>query len=92
MLHRVVEVREKDYVILGDNCVNREYGITDDDILGVMTAFVRDGKQHTVNDRGYRLYTFLILRTERMRIFCKRALGFARAAVKRLLGIRRTKA
>lgn len=92
VLHRVVEVREKDYVILGDNCVNREYGITDDDILGVMTAFVRDGKQHTVNDRSYRLYTFLILRTERTRIFCKRALGFARAAVKRLLGIRRTKA
>jgi hypothetical protein len=31
ILHRVIEVREKDYVILGDNCVNREYGITDDD-------------------------------------------------------------
>ena len=30
VLHRVVEVREKDYVILGDNCVNKEYGITDE--------------------------------------------------------------
>ena len=43
VLHRIVEVREKDYVILGDNCVNREYGITDGDILGVMTGF-RNGK------------------------------------------------
>ena len=32
VLHRIVEVREKDYVILGDNCVKREYGITDEDI------------------------------------------------------------
>ena len=39
VLHRVVEVREKDYVILGDNCVAREYGIKDDDVIGVMTGF-----------------------------------------------------
>lgn len=59
VLHRVVEVRENDYVILGDNCINKEYGITDDDILGVMTSFVHKGKQHTVNDMTYRIYSHL---------------------------------
>ena len=59
VLHRVIKVRESDYVILGDNCINKEYGITDDDILGVMTSFVHKGKQHTVNDMTYRIYSHL---------------------------------
>ena len=44
VLHRIIEVREKDYVILGDNCINKEYGITDDDIIGVMTSLFITGK------------------------------------------------
>lgn len=56
VLHRIVEVRDNDYVILGDNCYNKEYGITDKDIIGVMTSFVRKGKTYTVKHRGYRLY------------------------------------
>ena len=59
VLHRVVKVREQDYVILGDNCVNKEYGITDGDILAVMTRFVRKGKEHTVTEKGYLLYARL---------------------------------
>lgn len=41
VLHRVVEVREDSYVILGDNCINKEYGIKDEDIIGVMTSFAQ---------------------------------------------------
>ena len=92
VLHRIVEVRERDYVILGDNCVNREYGIVDGDILGVMTGFQRNGKQHAVTDRGYRLYTFYILHTAGLRILLKRVLWRGKAAAKKLLGIQRTKA
>ena len=92
VLHRIVEVREKDYVILGDNCVSREYGVTDDDILGVMTGYVRDGKQHTVTERGYRLYTFLWLRTAGLRICIKRASALIKGGIKKILGIRGTKA
>ncbi len=56
VLHRVVEVRPKDYVILGDNCLNKEYGITDDEILGVLISFVRKGHEISVNEPVYRLY------------------------------------
>jgi len=56
VLHRVVEVREKEYVILGDNCMNKEYGIRDADILGVMTSFVRNGREISVTNKGYRIY------------------------------------
>ena len=88
VLHRIVEVREKDYVILGDNCVNREYGITDGDILGVMTGFVRNGKQHAVTEPGYRLYTFWMVRGAGLRIALKRAELSLKSALKRIFGIK----
>ena len=72
VLHRIVEVREKEYVILGDNCINREYGISDNDILGVMTCFVRGGKEHSISETGYRLYSALWLYTEKPRVLLKR--------------------
>ena len=78
VLHRIVEVRENDYVILGDNCVGREFGITDDDVIGGMTGFVRAGKEHRVTDPGYRLYTALWLRTEKPRVFLKRGRAWLR--------------
>lgn len=56
VLHRVVEVREDSYVILGDNCINKEYGIKDEDIIGVMTSFVRKGKEYPVTNKGYCIY------------------------------------
>ena len=63
VLHRVIEVRENDYVILGDNCVNKEYGIKDENIIGVMTGYIRNGREHTVSEKGYRLYSFVWLHT-----------------------------
>ena len=78
VLHRVVEVHENDYVILGDNCVCRETGISDEDIIGVMTGYVRKGKEHSVTDAGYRLYSALWLHTERPRIFLKRVRAWLR--------------
>ena len=59
ILHRIVKVRDHDYVICGDNLTVLEYGITNDDIIGVMTGFVRDGKTHRVNEPGYLFYVHL---------------------------------
>ena len=73
VLHRVVEVREKDYVILGDGCVRRETGVTDDDILGVMTGFVRRGREHRTDEPGYRLYTRLWMAAAPLRIPLQKA-------------------
>lgn len=57
ILHRVIAVRENDYVIRGDNTYQKEYGISDSDVIGVLSAFVRDEKKYSVNDRGYKLYS-----------------------------------
>lgn len=63
VLHRVIKVCGSGYIVLGDNCVNKETGITDDDIIGVMTGFVRKGKEHSTEETWYRLYSRLIVLT-----------------------------
>lgn len=62
VLHRIIEVRPDSYVICGDNCEQKEYGITDEQILGVLTGFYRNSKQVNMDGWGYKLYA---------RIWCK---------------------
>lgn len=57
VLHRIVEVNDTGYVFLGDNCVKKEYGIREKQVIAVLTAFVRNGKKVEVTDLGYRLYS-----------------------------------
>lgn len=59
VLHRIINVNQNDYVIRGDNCVNKEYGIKDEDIIGVMTSFIRKGKEYSVDNRVYKIYSVL---------------------------------
>ena len=72
VLHRVIQVREMDYVMLGDHCFQREPGLRDEDILGVLTGYVRNGREHSVDEPGYRLYTFLLMHTIQPRIWILR--------------------
>lgn len=59
VLHRILKVRKDDYVICGDNRWQREYGITDRHMIGVLTGVVRGGKEISVHDKRYRLYVHL---------------------------------
>ncbi len=59
VLHRILAVRDKDYVICGDNRWSKEYGISDRHIIGVLTAVVRNGRTLSVNDWKYKLYVHL---------------------------------
>lgn len=60
VLHRILKVRKNDYVICGDNRWQKEYGITDRHIIGVLTSVIRNGKKEMpVTAPGYRLYVHL---------------------------------
>ena len=59
VLHRILKVREHDYVICGDHCVTKEYGITDNEIIGVLTGVIRDGKTITMDSFSYKFYYHL---------------------------------
>ena len=59
VLHRILKVRKDDYVLCGDNRWQRETGISDTHIIGVLTAVIRDGKKISLTDWRYRLYVHL---------------------------------
>ena len=59
VLHRILKVREQDYVICGDNRWRPEYGIMDRHLVGVMTGIVRKGKEVPLDGWKYRLYVRL---------------------------------
>lgn len=59
VLHRILKVRRDDYVICGDNRYKKEYGITDRNIVGVLTGIVRNGREISVKDFGYRVYVHI---------------------------------
>ena len=61
VLHRVIKVLPDSYIIRGDNCIAREYGITDSDVLGVLTDFYRGNRKKSMNTLGYKLYSRLII-------------------------------
>lgn len=69
VLHRILKTRKNDYVMCGDNRWQKEYGITDRHMIGVLTGIVRDGRTVSVNDKEYRLYVHLWCD-----FFCVRAL------------------
>ena len=56
VLHRIVKVMPEGYVICGDNCLNREYRVTDGEIIGVLCGFYRGDREVDMNGCGYRLY------------------------------------
>ena len=60
ILHRVLRVLPEGYLIAGDNNTFVERDIRDEQILGVMTRVIRNGKSIDVNkNRLYRCYVHL---------------------------------
>ena len=58
VLHRIIKVNENDYVIRGDNTYYNETGIRDDQILGVLSGVIREGKEISVNSLSYKIYSY----------------------------------
>lgn len=58
VVHRVLHVREKDYIINGDNCWQKEY-VPHEKVAGIAVRFCRKGKWIDVTDRRYQAYVHL---------------------------------
>ena len=58
VIHRVLRVREKDYVIAGDNCWQKEY-VPKEQVAGIAVRFYRKGKWYEMTDPRYRIYARL---------------------------------
>lgn len=58
VLHRIIKVNKDGYVIRGDNTYSNEYGVTNHQIIGVLTGVIRNGKEISVNSFGYKVYSY----------------------------------
>lgn len=56
VLHRIVKIRNGEYVMCGDNQVALEYGITEKHILAKMKAVLRDGYVVDDTNKKYKRY------------------------------------
>lgn len=76
IVHRILKVREDDYVICGDHNAKKEYGIRDEQILGVLTVVIRDGKREIrVDSLGQKIYAHLWCDFFYIRIFILKCSG-----------------
>ncbi len=57
VLHRIINVRKNDYILRGDNQTINEPGVTDDMIIAVVTAIIKDGKVIKTDDKEYMRYS-----------------------------------
>ena len=84
VLHRVIDFcRDGSYVMCGDNQFAKEKGIRDDQIIAVMTSFMRKGKPYTMTSLRYRAYVNFWYYT---RIF-RRVFRGGKSRVYKLFGI-----
>lgn len=73
ILHRIIKVTDKGYIIRGDNCDNKEFDITDEKIIGVLTALWRKEKFFTVDNFIYKCYSRFIVFFHPVRMLYKSA-------------------
>ncbi len=57
VLHRIVKITSSGYIICGDNCVNLETDVTDEQIVGRLEGFYRGERQISMNSFVYKLYS-----------------------------------
>ncbi len=61
VMHRILKVTKDGYIIRGDNLYKNELDITDNNIIGVLKAFYRNGKYYDVEtSKKYKLYVLWV--------------------------------
>lgn len=73
VVHRIVKTKKDgQYFIAGDNCTEGEW-VKKDNILGVLTAVIRDGKEMDFGGIRYRIYLHFWCAPYHLRFFLLRA-------------------
>lgn len=77
ILHRIVSAGET-YTCIGDNQFVLEHGVRHDQMIALVTAFTRGGREIAVTDPGYRLYCRFWHYSRTLRHFWRRGKGWLR--------------
>ena len=82
IMHRVIEVHDDHYIIIGDNCITKEY-VTDDMVCGVLAGFYKNGKKYIdcQNGQAQKIYSRIWTALYPLRpalLFLEKCAGFAK--------------
>lgn len=77
VLHRVVGVSDT-YTCMGDNQFQKEPGLRHEQMIALVTAFIRGKKRYSVTHWGYRLYCRGWYHSRHLRRFWRRGIGWLR--------------
>lgn len=88
IMHRVIEVKDDHYVIMGDNLLKKEY-VTDDMVCGKLIGFYKNGKRYIdcENSKLYKFYSRLwvaIIPIKPALFFVRRGFGYIKRKIKKL--------
>ena len=84
ILHRIIAVGDT-YTCLGDNLFWVERGITDDQIIAVVSAIKREGREISVNSPFYRVKSVVRVKTYKIRCFAFRAKRKAKRIISKII-------
>ncbi|MBQ9544171.1 MAG: S24/S26 family peptidase [Clostridia bacterium] len=77
ILHRIVKVLPDGCDIRGDNCFFTEYGIKNEQIVGVLAEFWRGEKKISAESFSYKLYSRVWVTSYPLRKFLRRVRNFS---------------
>ena len=80
VMHRIVRVRENDYICLGDNTYSYEV-IRREQMLAIVSAFKRGNKRIETDAFPYRLYCRIWVATFPVRRFLRRVKGWIKRMI-----------
>ncbi len=87
VLHRIVAVKNQEYIMLGDNQYEKEGPIKESQIIAVATGFYRGHHFFTCRTWWYRLYTLIWSRVGLGRKVLKPAVVYCGRLIKRIEGM-----
>ena len=77
LLHRIIKVREAEFIIRGDNTFTKEH-VAKDRILAMLTDYNRKGKRRSTSNLGFRIYSRVWNLIYPVRYVIHKALSLAR--------------
>ncbi len=60
ILHRIIKFKDSKPILRGDNLFHNETNVSQDDIIGIMQSFYRNGKHYSCSCFKYKLYVYAL--------------------------------
>lgn len=83
VLHRIIACGHNEYTCIGDNQFVSEHGVRQEQMIGTVSAFVRNGRERSVTDLDYWLYCRLWHFSRPVRHLWRRGIGWIRRSLKK---------